>query len=61
MAAVQGRVIEVRDDQDSVYMGSISHKYTGQPFPMTGPGRVCFVIEVDRGGTVTLPFRHHPG
>lgn len=61
MAAVQGRVVEVRDDADCAFMDPISVKYTGQPFPMRGPGRVCFVIEADRAGARTLGFTHAPG
>lgn len=61
MAAVQGEVVEVRDDSDSRYMDPISHKYTGQPFPMRGPGRVCFVIEARKAGGLTLGFEHNPG
>ena len=61
MAAVQGRVVEVRDDSDGEIMDAISHKYTGQPFPMRGPGRVCFVIEAVHAGAVTLGFEHTPG
>jgi hypothetical protein len=61
MAAVQGRVVEVRDDSDGSIMDGISHKYTGQPFPMRGPGRVCFVIEPVHAGNRTLGFRHDPG
>jgi PPOX class probable F420-dependent enzyme len=61
MAAVQGRVVEVRDDSDGRYMNPISVKYTGQPFPMRGPGRVCFVIEAEQAGTRTLGFTHAPG
>lgn len=60
MAAVQGRVVEVRDDTDSRFMDAISHKYTSEPFPMRGPGRVCFVIEVDKGAPRTLSFEHNP-
>lgn len=61
MAAVQGRVIEVRDDHHSVYMDELSYKYTGQPFPMRGEGRVCFVIEPVKAGGMTLGFEHSPG
>jgi len=61
MAAVQGRVVEVRDDSDGRYMNPISVKYTGQPFPMQGPGRVCFVIEPVAAGSRTLGFVHDPG
>jgi PPOX class probable F420-dependent enzyme len=61
MAAVQGRVTEVRPDEDCRYMDPISVKYTGSPFPVRGPGRVCFVIEVGRAGQRTLGFTHSPG
>lgn len=61
MAAVQGRVVEVRDDADSAHMDRISRKYTGQPFPMRGEGRVCFVIEANHAGGRTLGFQHAPG
>ncbi len=61
MAAVQGHVAEVRDDSSGVIMDAISHKYTGQPFPTRGPGRVCFVIAVDQAGGRTLGFTHSPG
>lgn len=61
MAAIQGRVIDVRDDADSRYMDAISHKYTGQPFPDRGPGRVCFVIAPVTAGHRKLDFEHRPG
>lgn len=61
MAALQGRVVEVRDDEDSRYMDPISRKYTGEPFPYRGAGRVCFVIAVEKGAARTLDFVHNPG
>ena len=61
MGAVQGRVVEVRDDADCRYMDPISHKYTSKAFPMRGPGRVCFVIEAEKSGGKTLGFEHNPG
>jgi PPOX class probable F420-dependent enzyme len=61
MAAVQGRVVEVRDDADCAYMDVISHKYTGKPFPARGPGRVCFVVEAVKAGARSLDFEHRPG
>lgn len=61
MAAVQGRVVEVRDDSESGHMDLIAHKYTSKPFPMRGPGRVCFVIEAEKAGGRTLGFEHNPG
>jgi len=61
MAAVQGRVIEVRPDDDCGYMDPISVKYTSAPFPSRGPGRVCFVIAAEKVGQRTLGFTHQPG
>ena len=61
MAAVQGRVAEVRPDEDCRHMDPISHKYTSKPFPARGPGRICFVIEAVRAGQRTLGFEHQPG
>jgi PPOX class probable F420-dependent enzyme len=61
MAAVQGRVTEVRPDEDCRYMDPISVKYTGAPFPSRGPGRVCFVIAAEKAAARTLGFTHSPG
>jgi PPOX class probable F420-dependent enzyme len=61
MAAIQGRVTEARDDEDCRHMDAISIKYTSQPFPYRGPGRVCFVIAVEKAGGRTLGFAHDPG
>jgi PPOX class probable F420-dependent enzyme len=61
MAAIQGRVVEARPDDDCTYMDPISVKYTGSPFPSRGPGRLCFVIEVEKAGQRTLLFSHEPG
>lgn len=61
MAALQGRVSEVRADEDCRYMDPIAVKYTGAPFPFRGPGRVCFVIAIEKAGQRTLGFVHSPG
>jgi PPOX class probable F420-dependent enzyme len=61
MAAIQGRVVEVRPDEDCHYMDPISRKYTGRPFPSRGVDRVCFVIEVEKAAQRTLAFEHSPG
>jgi PPOX class probable F420-dependent enzyme len=61
MAALQGRVIEIRPDEDCRYMDPISVKYTGAPFPSRGADRVCFVIAVEKAGQRTLAFVHNPG
>lgn len=60
MAAVQGRVVEVRPDPENAFMDVLSHKYTGKPFPHRAPSRVCFVIEVEHAGQRTLAFEHRP-
>lgn len=61
MATIQGRVVDVRADDDCRYMDPISIKYTNAPFPRRGPGRVCFVIEVEMAYQRTLSFVHNPG
>jgi PPOX class probable F420-dependent enzyme len=61
MAAIQGRVVEVRSDEDCRFMDPISIKYTGARFPSRGPGRVCFVIAIQKAAQRTLGFTHRPG
>lgn len=61
MAAIRGRVVEVRPDEGCRYMDPISVKYTGAPFPSRGADRVCFVIAVDRAWQRTLGFQDRPG
>lgn len=60
MAAIQGRVVEVRPDEDCQHMDRLSYKYTGKLFPVRGPGRVCFVIAVEKAAQRTLNFTHDP-
>ena len=60
MAAVQGRVVAERPDEDCLFMDPISVKYTGKPFPYRGPDRVCFVVAVEKAGQVTLNFVDSP-
>jgi len=60
-AQIRGRVIERRPDPDLKMMDSISHKYTGKPFPMRNPeGRVALIIEVEKERYTKLPFQHTP-
>lgn len=59
-ANLTGRVVEQRPDKDSAVMDAISRKYTGNPFPMRGPGRIALVIEVDSAQHRVLPFTHNP-
>ncbi len=61
MAAIQGRVVEIRSDEGCRYMDPISVKYTNAPFPSRGPDRVCFVIAVEKATQRTLSFVHNPG
>ncbi len=61
MAAIQGRVIEMRPDQGCRYMDPISIKYTGARFPSRGADRVCFVIAAEKARAQTLRFVHNPG
>lgn len=60
MAAIQGRVVDVRPDEGCRYMNPISFKYTNAPFPSCGPDRVCFVIAVEKAVRQTLGFVHNP-
>jgi PPOX class probable F420-dependent enzyme len=60
MAAIQGRVVEVRSDEGCRYMDPISYKYTAAPFASRGPDRVCFVIAVEKASGQTLAFVHNP-
>jgi PPOX class probable F420-dependent enzyme len=60
MAALQGRVVEIRPDEGCRYMDPIAFKYTNAPFPSRGPDRVCFVIAIVKARPTTLGFRHDP-
>ena len=59
MAAVQGRVVEVRPDPDCRFMDPIAIKYTSEPFPYRGSSRVCFVIAAAEAGGHTLEWLTH--
>jgi PPOX class probable F420-dependent enzyme len=60
MASLQGRVVEIRNDEGCRYMDPISFKYTSRPFPSRGADRVCFVIEIVRAQQTTLGLVHDP-
>jgi PPOX class probable F420-dependent enzyme len=58
---IRGRVMERRPDSDFKMMDTISHKYTGKPFPFRNPeGRVALVIDVEKVRYTKLPFEHTP-
>jgi PPOX class probable F420-dependent enzyme len=59
-ARVRGHVAQTIDGNEALaIIDRLSHKYTGQPFPMRS-GRV-YVIEAERASFTELPFRHEPG
>jgi hypothetical protein len=54
-------LVERRPDGDFKYMGAISLKYAGKPFPFRSPeGRVALVIEIEKARYTKLPFEHTP-
>src|SRR5262245_15004719 len=58
---LRGRIVERPPDPDLQIMDPISHKYTGQPFPMRNPaGRGALVIGVEKVRYTKLPFAHTP-
>jgi PPOX class probable F420-dependent enzyme len=60
-AMIRGRVVEQRPGEDCRAMHVISRKYTGEPFPIRGPGRIVLVIEPEHVRHLELPFTHRPG
>jgi len=58
MAAIQGRVADVRPDEGCRYMDPIS--VTNAPFPSRSPDRVCFVIAVGKAASRMLGFVQNP-
>ena len=60
MAAIRGRMVEVRPDEDCRYVDPISLKYTSKPCPGCGPDRVCVVIVVENAARPTLAFVQDP-
>jgi PPOX class probable F420-dependent enzyme len=58
-AWLRGRVVERRTGEAALpLIDAISERYTGQPFPMRS-GTV-FLVEVERAGTMALPFSDPP-
>jgi PPOX class probable F420-dependent enzyme len=56
-AQIRGRVVEVVEGEPALeIIDRISHRYTGQPFPMRS-GSV-FWIEPETAHFIELPFRH---
>lgn len=60
-ARVRGRVVETRhDDEALAVMDRMSIQYTGNPFPLRGPGGILFLIEPERSAHAKLGFTHSP-
>jgi PPOX class probable F420-dependent enzyme len=59
-ARVRGRVARTIEGEAALeIIDRLSHKYTGQPFPLRSG--VVYVIETERASFAELPFRHEPG
>jgi PPOX class probable F420-dependent enzyme len=59
MASVRGRLADiVRGDAAMEIVDRISHRYTGQPFPMRT--MTVYVIEPEHSTAMQLPFEHTP-
>jgi PPOX class probable F420-dependent enzyme len=52
---LRGRVVEKRTGEAALpLIDALAERYTGRPFPLrSGP---VFLVEVERAGTMTLPF-----
>ena len=59
-ARVRGRVVATREDDAALeVIDRLSHKYTGQPFPMRSG--VVYEVEAESTGFMELPFEERPG
>jgi PPOX class probable F420-dependent enzyme len=57
-AHLRGRVAETVEGEAALALiDRLAQKYTGEPFPMRS-GTV-YLVEVERAGSMTLPFREH--
>jgi len=60
-AQIRGRVVQRRSDSDLGTLDSLSHKYTGNPFPMRDhAGAIALIIEAEKVRYLKLPFPHTP-
>ena len=56
-AHLRGRVVTKREGDDALeVMDRLARRYTGEDFPLRRG--VLYEIEVDRAGTIELPFDH---
>lgn len=60
-AQIRGRVVDTLHDAEALaVMDRLSESYTGQPFPLRGPGGILFLIEPEWSRYAKLPFTHRP-
>jgi PPOX class probable F420-dependent enzyme len=58
-ARVRGRLVATREGDEALeVIDRLSHKFTGQPFPMRSG--VVYEIEPERVSFMELPFEHTP-
>ena len=56
---IRGRLVATREGDEALeVIDRLSHKYTGQPFPMRSG--VVYEIEPERVSFMELPFEHSP-
>jgi hypothetical protein len=56
-AHLRGRVVAKREGDAALeVMDRLARRYTGEDFPLRRG--VLYEVEVDRAGTIELPFRH---
>jgi PPOX class probable F420-dependent enzyme len=56
-AWLRGRVAQTLEGNEALrVIDGLAEKYTGAPFPMRSG--VVFLVEAERAGVITLPFRH---
>jgi PPOX class probable F420-dependent enzyme len=57
-AWLRGRVVETRGEDGLPVVDAISHKYTGRPFPYRTV--TLYLVEVEKAGSMSLPFEPPP-
>jgi PPOX class probable F420-dependent enzyme len=56
---VRGRLVATREGDEALeVIDRLSHKYTGQPFPMRSG--IVYEIEPEKVSSMNLPFEHSP-
>jgi PPOX class probable F420-dependent enzyme len=56
---IRGRLVATREGDEALeVIDRLSHKYTGQPFPMRSG--IVYEIEPEKVSSMNLPFEHSP-